>query len=130
MDPIITDPQATQTADQAHAAIFPSGEEVYDGLMAQIEPELLSANIPHLDEAYPSETEEEKKARYDRYSAAFVKYDEMYAEWEKNLNEIVTDYRKDALTSAETESKQEDASALAQLEQNFGDAPVAATPAA
>src|SRR3989344_1364855 len=93
-----------------------NGTEVYDGLMANIEPELLSANIPHIDDAYVNESEQDRKVRYERYTAAFAKYDEAYALWEAQLNEAVTTYRRDALKSAEQESRSEDGNALAALE--------------
>lgn len=120
MDPII-DPQAAPASAPADdgAIQFPTGEEVYDSIMGGIEPELISVNIPHLDEQYANETEEEKSARYERYTQAFAKYDEAYAKWEAELNTLVTNYRHEALSSAEAQSKQEDAGALSQLEESF-----------
>ena len=73
---------ADQTQTTTQDIVFPSGTEVYDGLMVDIEPELLSANIPHLDEPYVGESEEDRKKRYDRYTEAFAKYDEAFAKWE------------------------------------------------
>lgn len=98
---------------------FPTGNEVYDSLMGSIEPELLSANIPHLDDPYIGESEADHAARYERYTAAFVKYDEAYANWEAQLNSTVTTYRRTALQTAEAESRAEDASALSMLEENL-----------
>jgi|CXWL01.1.fsa_nt_gi transketolase len=99
--------------------VFPSGTEVYDSIMSGIDPELLSANIPTLDAAYADETEEEKKARYERYSVSFAKYDEEYAKWESKLNSAVSDYRKTALQSAEAESRSADTDVLSQLEKDL-----------
>lgn len=120
MDPV-TDPQATDASVQPEDAAlnFPTGEEVYDSIMGEIEPELLTANIPHLDEQYVNETEEDRAARYERYNTAYAAYDEAYAKWEADLNTLVTSYRHDALSSAEAQSKQDDETAMTQLEQSF-----------
>ena len=98
---------------------FPSGTEVYDGIMASVEPELVSANIPHLDEAYVGESAEDRKKRYARYTKAFKKYDALYEEWNTTMNQAVTEYRKDALRSAEEDSRTAEAAALAQMDADF-----------
>jgi hypothetical protein len=98
---------------------FPTGQEVYDALMAQIEPELVSANVAHLDEKYANESEADRKVRYERYTQAFMKYDEAYREWESALHAAVSTYRRDAFRSAETDSRTEETNALAQLERDM-----------
>lgn len=101
---------------------FPTGAEVYDALMAGIEPDLVSTTIPTLDEKYAEETEEQKKSRYERYSAAFAAYDEAYAKWEQEMRGIVKDYRKNALQSAEADSRSADETMLTTLESQFSSA--------
>jgi hypothetical protein len=113
MDPVI---------DSLADVRLPTGQEVYDGIMSMIDPELMSTQIDHLDEKYVGESPEDRKARYNRYAESFKKYDEMYAEWQKNMNEAVTEYRKESLKSAEIESREEDAAALAQLDSDFNQA--------
>lgn len=104
----------TQTTNQD--IVFPTGTEVYDGLMVDIEPELLSSNIPHLDAPYVGESEEDHKKRYERYTAAFAKYDEAFAKWEAGLKEAVAKYRRDALKFAEDKSRSNDVNALSLIE--------------
>ncbi len=67
----------TQTT-QAQTEFSP--EWLYDSLMEQIEPELMSATIETLEKKYANETEKEKEARALRYEEAFKLYDECLAE--------------------------------------------------
>ncbi len=53
-----------------------NGEELYRFFMEEVEPDLLSENIEHLDEMYPGETPEEHLNRYRGYSQAFYLFDE------------------------------------------------------
>ncbi len=101
---------------------FPTGAEVYDALMATIEPELMSANIPVLDDKYVGESEEEKAARYERYSRAFDAYDAAYDKWKNDMHVVVKDYKKTALKTAEAESRTKDASVLGNLESELSSA--------
>ena len=117
--PNIFMPDDTTTSPAGTGITFPSGTEVYDSIMANIESDLLSGKIATLDDAYPNETADEKKARYERYAAAFVAYDAEYAKWEQGLSDAVTDYRKTAMKSAEDESKTTDESALSAIEQSI-----------
>ena len=87
--------------------------------MRDIEPELLRANIDHLDEQYAAETPEERKARYERYTKAYAAYDVAYAEFMKAFQSSVHTYKKAALKSAEVENKAKEEQALQNLEQQF-----------
>jgi hypothetical protein len=66
--------------------------ELYDALMAQIEPELTSVMLPRLDELYADETPEEKAARGDRYKKAFALFEERFgslvATWRGELQTL------------------------------------------
>lgn len=44
--------------------------KLYDFFMAHLEPELLTENLPHLDEPYAGETAEERAERYAYYIKA------------------------------------------------------------
>ncbi len=99
--------------------VFPTGTEVYDALMGAIDPELLSANLEHLDDAYASETQEARKVRYERYSDAFAKYDQAFAVWQTELQKTVHAYRRTAMQSAEADSKVQDEESLTVLEQDI-----------
>lgn len=98
------------------AAGLPRGEDIYDALMGRIEPDLLTTNIPHLDEKYAGETTEEKAARYKRYEAAYAAYDAAFQQWIAELHVRAGGYRRDALRSAEQKDRQQEAAALSSLE--------------
>jgi hypothetical protein len=57
------------------AVVIPTAQELYDLWMSQIEPELMTATIDHVDELHAGETPEERKQRYARYAQAFQKFD-------------------------------------------------------
>lgn len=119
-----------ETADTTASTdlVFPTGADVYDSIMGNIEPDLLSSNIEKLDAQYEGETEEQRQARYDRYEQAYARYDEEYAIWEANLQQDVVAYRRAALQSAEAESRSEEQNVLAQLEQGFDTDVIPASP--
>lgn len=102
--------------------VFPTGDELYDQLMGSIEPELLTENIPHLDDKYTNESEDNRAKRYEHYTKSYEQYDEAFAAWHTNFHKKVTVYRREALRSAERESKTEEVPVLAQLEQDISSA--------
>lgn len=111
---------STQTsATAAQPLVFPTGTELYDQIMGPIEPELLSANIPHLDEKYTEESEGDRKKRYERYTNAYAKYDEQYAKWEADMKNKVHLYRKSAFRSAEAKSRKEEIVLLQKIEEDI-----------
>lgn len=48
-----------------------AGQELYDSVMAHIEPDLLSANIDTIDEKYADESDVDRAAREEGYQNAF-----------------------------------------------------------
>ena len=61
----------------------PSQTWLYDMIMAAIEPDLLTEMIPHLDEKYTGETEEQRKERMAHYEKAFAVFDDVFGEFRK-----------------------------------------------
>ena len=92
------------------------GNEVYDMLMAEIEPDLVTANLPTLQEKYKDESREEMQARAERYKAAFVEYKKRYAEYKAKQEEEVRSYGRDLMGAVEQKSEVRDAEALGDLE--------------
>ncbi len=86
---------------------------MYDQIMGEIEPDLLTTQIPLLDEKYKNETPEQKKNRMAAYAQAFKIFDEafkgmageMYGEIEK-LKHAAQESR----TSAEEKQRSDDVS--------------------
>ncbi len=60
---------------------------LYDELMSRIEPDLVSNQLPLLDQKYAGETEEEHAARMEQYAAAYVVFDACLAELAREMNE-------------------------------------------
>ena len=92
------------------------GTQIYDSIMQEIEPELMSTVIPTLEEKYQNETPEEAKVRKARYDKAFAEYDKRYAAYMTKVEGQVKNLRKQALKQAEQNSRQEDESQLNSLE--------------
>ena len=95
---------------------LPSGEDIYNAIMAEIEPELTTDVLPTLEEKYKDESPEERTERFARYEAAFAQYEECYAAYVAELNEAATDMRRSTLTLSEAQSDEGEASAHEALE--------------
>ncbi len=101
------------------AASIPSGEELYNKLMAGIEPELLTQNLPTLEEKYKNESPEDAKARAAKYDKAFAEYEKQLAAYMSGMQRQVTTYKRTALQSAEAEDRTRDRATLQSLETEF-----------
>ncbi len=97
----------------------PTGTQVYDALMFDIEPELITENLAHLDEPYTQETPEGRVRRYDHYRESFEMYDIAFNEWISALSSSVQTYKRQALKSEEQESNTEDMYSMNALEEEF-----------
>lgn len=93
-----------------------SGQQLYDELMAKIEPELTTAQLPLLAEKYKDETPEQAKARAERYTKAYAEYDSAYATYMGSARQQVSQYRKDAFQSLEKEDRTRDQAKLSAME--------------
>jgi hypothetical protein len=78
-----------------------SADEVYDLLMKDIEPELMSGMVETLEETYKGETAEQAKARAQRYRKAFAAYDRALATYVGKLNANTTRNARAAAKSIE-----------------------------
>ncbi|MDD5054940.1 MAG: hypothetical protein PHZ00_01590 [Candidatus Peribacteraceae bacterium] len=115
-------PPADDTAAHKRAFLtqlgvqIPSGKEVYDSIMGNIEPELVTENLTTLDEPYADESAEDRKARYQRYTEAFAEYRKQFTQWAGNLRQAVKTFRRSVVTASETKSRADDEIAIAALE--------------
>ena len=98
---------------------IPTGKEIYDSIMGEIEPELLSDNLPKLKEQYPDETPEQKKVRAALYNKAFAEYDKKFSLYMAELHGQVTHYRKQAVADLETRDRTEEQSKMQAMESFF-----------
>lgn len=96
---------------------IPQGNEVYDMLMAKIEPDLVTTQLPLLDAKYKNETPAEAKSRSERYEKAFAEYDKQMEEYLANLRTQVRVYQSTARASVEHEERAKEEQELTGLEQ-------------
>ena len=88
---------STTTGDDVATPVLaqpiPSGTEMYDTIMAQIEPDLVTAELPLLKEKYKEETSEQRAERAQCYEKAFalyaVRFQEYTSAWNQNLHQAV-----------------------------------------
>ena len=98
---------------------FPSGQDVYDGVMGGIEPELTTSQLPLLSQKYQNETQDDARIRSERYTKAFAEYDRRYAAFSIELENAVHTYQKVAGDSVEQHSKMQEEQELSNLEQSI-----------
>jgi hypothetical protein len=91
----------------------------YDELMAQIEPELVSANVPGLRERYAGETPQQAQARADRYAKAFTEYDKRFAGQVSDWSGKAQGVRRQALASTERSDRAREDNQLKSLDDAF-----------
>jgi len=111
-----TNPQSIATTATGYAAL---GKALYNQLMGEIEPELLSDNLPNLEEQYANESQEQKQERGQRYRAAFDLYTTRLQSFQASSQELVSHMSKRAFGSLEEENRQEEAANLSTLEQDI-----------
>lgn len=91
---------------------IPTGQELFDTLMAHIEPELTTEGKKLAAEKYKNETEEQKAERMKRYELAFDRCNKAYTDYMATLDVQVERYRRDSFNFVEQQDKQEEANAI------------------
>ncbi len=111
-------------SDQNNTSSTPaiSLHELYDSLMAMIEPELTLAALPSLESLYQGETEEEWKQRSERYEKAFALFEERFGKLMGAWGEQVLAFKKDAMRTLRNKASQEEKEELSHIERSIGDA--------
>jgi phage tail tube protein FII len=99
--------------------VIPTGKELYDLIMKDIEPELLSSELPHLVEKYGNETDDQKLARLQRYARAFARFDEAYETYMTHMRQQVKEYRTQAFRFAESSERTDESTMLSSIEHEF-----------
>ncbi len=77
----------TQKTDTADFATLPAGEQIYDTIMAQIEPDLLTASTVKTDAPEDGEALEAYGARMARYRKAFALYEKCFEAFVTHLRD-------------------------------------------
>jgi len=95
-------------------------EDIYNMLMYDIEPDLMTSSLPELDAIYADETDEEREARADRYAEAFRecsrRLDGVLSVW---MDEFLG-CRDDLLKKLRSKAGEEDAEKLSDIEDSLG----------
>jgi len=113
------DPTQTATDGTSSDAIG-RGKQIYDQIMAQIDPELVTDSLNTLSEKYKDETPEQATARSARYEAAFAEYDKRYAAYMMELGGKVKSLQRTVRAGIESdEHQQEEATTLTNLESSI-----------
>ena len=86
---------------------FQSKNWLYDTIMMQIEPDLTTAQIDHLDEKYKGETEEQKTQRHAGYEEAFKLFAQIFKQvTEKVEADVFEKHLKTQRVHAQEEQKE------------------------
>lgn len=94
-------------------------KQLYNAIMADIEPDLLLEHIPYLDELYADENEADHAARMSRYEEAYKKFDTALQSFMGEVHEEVRVSRREALRTQELRDRAEEQTALTNLETSF-----------
>lgn len=93
--------------------------QLYDMLMRDIEPDLLSYNIPKLDEYYKGETEEQHDKRMKRYEVAYKTFETVFRDFMNDVQDEVRDSKRNSLREEENQARNQEENQLASLEAAF-----------
>lgn len=77
--------QTSQNGSNTGLPTFPqvlSGDDLFDAIMSQIEPDLTTKVYPTLEEKYKGETPEQNAERKERYIKAVDEYKKRFAQYE------------------------------------------------
>ena len=96
--------------------VIPSGTEVYDQIMGEIELDLTSTARPTLEEKYKNETPEQRSERGRRYHKALEEYQKQYVIYKTDLEGKIRAYELSVVTFVERGARAEEEQTLTNLE--------------
>lgn len=96
------------------------GLSIYDEMMAEIEPDLVSTAIDGLADKYANETDEEAAARAVRYNAAYAIFDTRLVAQKKEWDDTMHSFKRRAFASLEKDDRDKEmADGMAELDQQL-----------
>lgn len=98
---------------------IPTGRELYDIIMVEIEPELTTANLETLEDRYKGESSDEFAKRKERYALAMERYQQAYQDYIETLQVQVERYRKATFEKVEIEDRTNEQGVLDHLSSIF-----------
>ena len=112
--------KSNQQGDDAQSdgkqPVIPTGEEIYNQIMSEIEPDLVNCTEEELNKKYADESKGDKEARMQRYQKAMEEYDKRYEKFVSNLTGEVNIYQKKEIASLERKNNAEEKEQLSDLE--------------
>lgn len=93
----------------------------YDTLMEQIEPELMTENVPYLELMYANDTAEEREERLQRYKDAFELFGECLQDLEEEAKIECSELKKMMIAAAEGEGDEENKETIKDIENEIDD---------
>jgi polyhydroxyalkanoate synthesis regulator protein len=118
-----------QTQKDDSAVVFPqnlpplpaNGIELYDSIMQMVEPELVSTELPKIQERFAAEGAESAKTHAKRYMEAFKKFNQIMKQSEKTMHEEVRVFTQSAYASLEKTTNAMDTDKIVALEETFAE---------
>lgn len=89
-------------------------QQLYDVVMRDIEPDLLSYNAPKLAEFYKDETEAEHAKRIERYQAAYTQFESAWGAFLTKVQSQLSKHQQIALQAKEASALAEESNAIDQ----------------
>ena len=112
----------TQTSTTASFPPLPpvfQGDDLYDQIMSEIEPELVSTVYDTLEEKYKNETPDEKAVRQVRYDKAFAEYERRFALYTNEWNNKLRMFQTGVSRALEADDRDEEIVLMSQMETAF-----------
>ena len=109
-------PTPTQDPMADNGATDADGAALYDSIMADIEPELIHANLPKMAPLLANDTPDQRKARAIRYSAAFEEYEKRFKERNADWAARFKTFKCSAMQTMEKEIQSQDQADFSTLE--------------
>jgi hypothetical protein len=102
----------TQNQTSIKPPVIPTGQEIFDAIMGQIEPELTSVGVKTLEAKYKNETATDSYERRKRYALAYERYEKAYDETMATLHTQVDRYRRSSFAQVEQEDRANESTAF------------------
>ncbi|MFH0851160.1 MAG: hypothetical protein V1876_00220 [Candidatus Peregrinibacteria bacterium] len=117
----------TQTPiTQGDGTGYPSGQWLYDEIMQWIEPDLCSGSIAQLDDLYPGETAEDRAARYERYTIAFMAFEDALLNYQERVQDDVILWSMEMEAYVHAVNANEESAKMQEIEKAIDDSAPAA----
>lgn len=102
--------------DDTALPTIPGGQELYDQIMQEIEPELTSDGIKTLKAKYKDQSKADHQKRMERYKKAFHAFIKEYQQYQAEQKSAARSYGKTLVQSIEKRAVESDSEKLGDLE--------------